>query len=87
MPAQQGSGGLVLSQAIPRHDPFRPALVAKYGVLAFDQTPLDAARLVPILEEAAEVTIYAGRLGCERTFMDGARERKHLQMPSIGCHP
>lgn len=53
--------------------PTTPAvLLANHGLLAFGTGPLEAARLVVILEEAAMVTLRARQLGGAQPFPPGA---------------
>jgi len=55
--------------------------------LAFAHDPWEAARLVRIIEEAAEVTLHARRLGGERGFPEQALEREREQMAPFGSRP
>ena len=59
------------------HYPTAPAvLLANHGLLAFHEDPLQTARLIMVMEEAAEATLGARKLGGEKPFPPGALRRK-----------
>lgn len=65
-----------------RLHPTVPAvLLGNHGLLAFSSDPLATAQLIIIMEEAAELTLDARKLGGEKPFPEGAleRERAHMQ--------
>jgi L-fuculose-phosphate aldolase len=59
-------------------------LLANHGLLAFAADPVAAARLVIILEEAAQMTLAARRLGGEQPFPPGALEAERAHMARFG---
>ena len=68
-----------------REHPTAPAvLLANHGILAFAQTPLDTARLIIAMEEAAQMTLAARPLGGARPFPPGALERERERMARFG---
>ena len=61
--------------------PNTPAvLLANHGLLAFHEDPIKTARLIMIMEEAAEMTLEARELGGEKPFPAGALERERERM-------
>jgi L-fuculose-phosphate aldolase len=69
-----------------REHPTAPAvLLGNHGLLAFAADPVAAARLVIILEEAAQMTLAARRLGGERPFPPGALEATQAHMARSGA--
>jgi len=65
-----------------RQHPAVPAvLLGNHGLLAFARTPLAAAQLIIIMEEAAQLLLDADSLGGAKPFPADAleRERKHMQ--------
>lgn len=87
--APRGSAEAVKSilSAIAEHPNTPAVLLANHGLLAFAHDPQQAARLVRIIEEAAEVTLGARRLGGERGFPEQALEREREQMAAFGSRP
>lgn len=87
--APRGSAEAVKSilSAIAEHPNAPAVLLANHGLLAFGPDPREAARLVRIVEEAAEVTLHARRLGGEHSFPDEALERERKQMAAFGSRP
>jgi L-ribulose-5-phosphate 4-epimerase len=84
--APRGSAASVANivEQLERH-PFAPAvLLGNHGVLAFARDPVQTARLVLALEEAAEATLRARRLGGERPFPAGALEQERAHMSQFG---
>ena len=68
-----------------REHPTAPAvLLANHGILAFAQTPLDTARLIIAMEEAAQMTLAARPLGGAKPFPPGALERERERMARFG---
>ena len=64
-----------------RASPTVPAvLLGNHGLLAFAADPVATARLVVILEEAAQMTLAARRLGGEQPFPPGALEAERAHM-------
>jgi L-fuculose-phosphate aldolase len=71
-----------------RASPAVPAvLLGNHGLLAFAADSVATARLVIILEEAAQMTLAARRLGGEQPFPPGAleAERAHMARFGSGC--
>ena len=68
-----------------REDPDTPAvLLGNHGLLAFAADPLATARLVISMEEAAQMTIAARKLGGEKPFPPGALEQERAHMARFG---
>jgi L-fuculose-phosphate aldolase len=68
-----------------REHPAVPAvLLGNHGLLAFAADPVATARLVVILEEAAQMTLAARRLGGEQPFPPGALEAVRAHMARFG---
>jgi L-ribulose-5-phosphate 4-epimerase len=68
-----------------REYPTVPAvLLGNHGLLAFAADPVATARLVIIMEEAAQMTLAARRLGGERLFPPGALEAERAHMARFG---
>jgi L-fuculose-phosphate aldolase len=68
-----------------RANPDVPAvLLGNHGLLAFAADPVATARLVIIMEEAAQMTIAARRIGGEQPFPDGALEQERAHMAAHG---
>jgi Class II Aldolase and Adducin N-terminal domain len=61
--------------------PNAPAvLLGNHRLLAFHENPIQTARLIMVMEEAAEMTLEARELGGEKPFPTGALEREREQM-------
>jgi L-fuculose-phosphate aldolase len=61
--------------------PSTPALLlGNHGLLAWAGDPMEVARLVVILEEAAHMTLDARQLGGEKPFPADALERERTRM-------
>ena len=68
-----------------REYPTVPAvLLGNHGLLAFAADPVATARLVIIMEEAAQMTLAARRLGGEKPFPPGALEAERAHMARFG---
>jgi L-fuculose-phosphate aldolase len=68
-----------------RDYPTVPAvLLGNHGLLACAADPVATARLVIILEEAAQMTLAARRLGGEKPFPPGALEAERAHMERFG---
>ncbi len=68
-----------------RDYPTVPAvLLGNHGLLAFAADPVATARLVIIMEEAAQMTLAARRLGGEKPFPPGALEAERAHMERFG---
>ena len=59
-------------------------LLGNHGLLAFAADPVATARLVVILEEAAQMTLAARRLGGEQAFPPGALAAERAHMARFG---
>ena len=59
-------------------------LLGNHGLLAFAADPVATARLVVILEEAAQMTLAARRLGGEQPFPPGALAAERAHMARFG---
>jgi L-ribulose-5-phosphate 4-epimerase len=81
--APRGSAEAVsfIQDQLDAHPTVPAVLLANHGVLAFGSDAPAAAQLIIIMEEAAELTLDARRLGGEKAFPEGAvdRERAHMQ--------
>src|SRR5437660_8690428 len=68
-------------QQLQQHPTVPAVLLGNHGLLAFSRDPLITAQLIVIMEEAAELTLDARKLGGEKAFPADAleRERKHMQ--------
>lgn len=65
--------------------PSAPALLlGNHGLLAFGTDPLATARLVITMEEAAQMTLGADRLGGAKSFPSDALERERAHMARFG---
>jgi len=65
-----------------RSYPDAPAvLLGNHGLLAFGRDPFSTVFLIISMEEAAELTLNARKLGGERAFPPGAldKEREHMR--------
>ncbi len=65
-----------------RRCPDAPAvLLGNHGLLAFGRDPASTVFLIISIEEAAELTLNARKLGGEQAFPDGAlaKEREHMR--------
>ena len=59
-----------------RHPSAPAVLLANHGLLAFQEDPILTARLIMVMEEAAETTLAAREIGGEKPFPPGALERE-----------
>jgi L-ribulose-5-phosphate 4-epimerase len=59
-------------------------LLGNHGLLAFAADPVATARLVIVIEEAAQMTLAARRLGGEKPFPPGALEAERAHMARFG---
>jgi L-fuculose-phosphate aldolase len=65
--------------------PFSPAvLLANHGLLALGAGPLQAAYLIVAMEEAAEMTLAAERIGGAQGFPPGALDQERAHMRRFG---
>jgi L-ribulose-5-phosphate 4-epimerase len=80
--APRGSEELVVNiiSQLQQHPAAPAVLLANHGLLAFHEDPVQTARLVMVMEEAAEATLEARELGGEKPFPPGALEQKREQM-------
>lgn len=69
---------------IRAHPDVPAVLLGNHGILAFGPDPVATARIVIILEEAAQMTLGARRLGGERPFPPGALEKERAHMERFG---
>ena len=68
-----------------RRYPDAPAvLLGNHGLLAFGRDPFSAVFLIISMEEAAELTLNARKLGGEQPFPDGALEKEREHMRRFG---
>lgn len=68
-----------------RQHPDAPAvLLANHGLLAFAPDPLMTSFLIISMEEAAEMTLQARKLGGEKGFPAGALEKEREHMRQFG---
>jgi L-ribulose-5-phosphate 4-epimerase len=84
--APRGSPASVANIVAQLRDyPTVPAvLLGNHGLLAFAADPVATARLVIIMEEAAQMTLAARRLGGEKPFPPGALEAERAHMERFG---
>lgn len=68
-------------EQLQKHPLVPAVLLGNHGLLAFSRDALSTARLIIIMEEAAELTLDARKLGGEQPLPEGAqeREREHMQ--------
>lgn len=80
--APRGSDASVagIGDALDRHPATLAVLLANHGVLAFSSSPVAAAKLVVVLEEAAEAEIRSAALGGARDLPQGALDQVRLGM-------
>jgi L-ribulose-5-phosphate 4-epimerase len=71
-------------EQLERHPGVPAVLLGNHGLLAFARDPLQAAFVVIAMEEAAEMTLDARKLGGERPFPDGALEQERAHMARFG---
>lgn len=72
-------------EQINAHPHVPAVLLANHGLLAFGATPLDVARIIIAMEEAAGMTLGARALGPgEQPFPEGALERERAHMRQFG---
>jgi L-ribulose-5-phosphate 4-epimerase len=67
-------------QKATEHPTVPAVLLGNHGLLAWGADPIEAARLVVAMEEAARVTLDARRLGGEKPFPPGALEWEQRRM-------
>lgn len=84
--APRGSRDAVnyIVEQVRAHPTVPAVLLANHGVLAFGNDPLATAQLIIIMEEAAEMTLDARKLGGEQAFPPGALEREREHMRQFG---
>lgn len=75
--APRGSEELTrgVAQAVRDRQASSAVLLANHGLLAFGHSPLDAAKLVVVLEEAAEAAARAAGLGGAKALPENASDR------------
>ena len=68
--APRGSEGAVanIRGQVESHPDAPAILLANHGLLAFHENPMVTARLIAVMEEAAEMTLGARSMGGERSF-------------------
>ncbi len=69
---------------LEQHPTVPAVLLGNHGLLAFSRDVVATARLIIIMEEAAELTLDARRLGGEKALPDGALEREREHMRQFG---
>lgn len=84
--APRGSQDAVdfIVEQVHAHPEVPAVLLANHGVLAFGRDPLATAQLIIIMEEAAEMTLEAHKIGGARAFPAGALEREREHMRQFG---
>jgi len=84
--APRGSRDAVnyIVEQVRAHPTVPAVLLANHGVLAFGSDPLTTAQLIIIMEEAAEMTLDARKIGGEQAFPPGALEREREHMRQFG---
>lgn len=65
---------------IESHPDAPAVLLANHGILAFHRHPMITARLIAVIEEAAEMTLGARNIGGEKPFSDNALEQEWEHM-------
>ncbi len=80
--APRGSDASVggIADALDRNPATLAVLLANHGVLAFSSSPVAAAKLVVVLEEAAEAEIRSMVIGGARDLPEGALDQVRLGM-------
>lgn len=63
-------------EQVKRYPDTPAVLLANHGLLAFHEDPILTARLIMVMEEAAETTLGAREIGGEKPFPSGALERE-----------
>ena len=67
-------------QQVEGHPTVPAVLLANHGLLAFHEDPIQAARLIMVMEEAAEMTLEARKLGGQKPFPSGTLEQERERM-------
>ncbi len=80
--APRGSDASVsgITDALQSHPGTRAVLLANHGVLAFSGSPAETARLLVVLEEAAEAELQAAALGGAQDLPPTAFDEVHRAM-------
>lgn len=71
-------------EQVESHPGTLAVLLANHGLLAFHEDPIRTARLIMVMEEAAEMTLGARGIGGEKPFPPGALERERERMVRFG---
>ncbi len=75
-------GGIV--RIVEEHPGLSAVLLANHGVLAFTSSPVQTARLLATLDEAAELVLHARLLGGEKALPEQAFEQVKHHMEQFG---
>jgi L-ribulose-5-phosphate 4-epimerase len=80
--APRGSSESVsnIVQQLQKHPDVPAVLLGNHGLLAFARDPLQTAFVIISMEEAAEMTLDARKLGGEQPFPEGALEQERAHM-------
>jgi L-fuculose-phosphate aldolase len=76
-----------ITSALQAHPGVPAVLLANHGLLAFGPDVATAARLVIAMEEAAQMTLGAERLGGAQPFPPGALEQVRERLAQFGSAP
>jgi len=71
-------------EQLERHPTVPAVLLANHGLLAFGRDPSSTVFLIISMEEAAELTLNARKLGGEQAFPAGALEKEREHMRQFG---
>lgn len=84
--APRGSRASVANivEQLRRHPDAPAVLLGNHGLLAFGRDPFSTVFLIIAMEEAAELTLNARKLGGEQPFPGGALEREREHMRQFG---
>ncbi len=75
-------GGIV--RIVEEHPGLAAVLLANHGVLAFTSSPMQTARLLATLDEAAELVLHARLLGGEKALPEQVFEQVKRSMEQFG---
>ena len=75
-------GGIV--RIVEKHPGLAAVLLANHGVLAFTSSPMQTARLLATLDEAAELVLHARLLGGEKALPEQAFAQVKQSMEQFG---
>jgi len=71
-------------EMVEKHPGLPAIMMANHGVLVFHQDPINTARLLATLDEAAELVLQAKAIGGAKTLSDAAVEEVRSRMTAFG---